>query len=85
MERHRSGIRPHKRPAVPERCERAMLLGDSQPSCLLICQFAADAGRWFGENAYAHLQGTRPQTPAYGLNDSPTGLAAWVLGPTGSD
>jgi pimeloyl-ACP methyl ester carboxylesterase len=43
-------------------------------------KFAAAAGRWYDENgAYAHLQGTRPQTPAYGLNDSPVGLAAWVL------
>jgi pimeloyl-ACP methyl ester carboxylesterase len=43
-------------------------------------KFAADASRWYDENgAYAHLQGTRPQTPAYGLNDSPAGLAAWML------
>lgn len=43
-------------------------------------KFATDAGRWFDENgAYAHLQGTRPQTPAYALNDSPAGLAAWML------
>jgi pimeloyl-ACP methyl ester carboxylesterase len=43
-------------------------------------KFTDDAGRWFNENgAYAHLQGTRPQTPAYALNDSPSGLAAWIL------
>ncbi len=43
-------------------------------------QFQADAARWYDENgAYAHLQGTRPQTPAYALNDSPAGLAAWIL------
>jgi len=29
--------------------------------------------------AYAHLQRTRPQTLAYALNDSPVGLAAWIL------
>jgi pimeloyl-ACP methyl ester carboxylesterase len=29
--------------------------------------------------AYAHVQATRPQILAYGLNDSPSGLAAWVL------
>jgi pimeloyl-ACP methyl ester carboxylesterase len=29
--------------------------------------------------AYAHVQATRPQTLAYGLNDSPLGLAAWIL------
>ena len=43
-------------------------------------QFQADAARWYDENgAYAHLQATRPQTPAYALNDSPAGLAAWIL------
>jgi pimeloyl-ACP methyl ester carboxylesterase len=31
------------------------------------------------ENGYGHMQGTRPQTLAYGLNDSPIGLAAWVI------
>jgi pimeloyl-ACP methyl ester carboxylesterase len=31
------------------------------------------------EGAYAHIQATRPQTLAYGLNDSPIGLAAWIL------
>jgi pimeloyl-ACP methyl ester carboxylesterase len=31
------------------------------------------------EGAYAHVQATRPQTLAYGLNDSPLGLAAWIL------
>jgi pimeloyl-ACP methyl ester carboxylesterase len=30
------------------------------------------------EGGYAHLQGTRPATPAVGLNDSPAGLAAWI-------
>jgi pimeloyl-ACP methyl ester carboxylesterase len=43
-------------------------------------QFLAYAGYWYDQNgAYAHLQGTRPQTPAYALNDSPAGLAAWIL------
>jgi pimeloyl-ACP methyl ester carboxylesterase len=43
-------------------------------------EYAARAARWFDQNgAYAHLQGTRPQTPAYALNDSPAGLAAWML------
>ena len=30
------------------------------------------------EGAYGHVQGTRPQTLAYGLVDSPAGLAAWI-------
>jgi pimeloyl-ACP methyl ester carboxylesterase len=42
--------------------------------------FLDDAARWADRNgAYAHLQATRPLTPAYGLNDSPAGLAAWIL------
>ncbi len=31
------------------------------------------------EGAYADIQSTRPQTLAYGLNDSPIGLAAWIV------
>lgn len=42
--------------------------------------FLTNAASWFDENgAYAHLQGTRPNTPAYALNDSPAGLAAWIV------
>lgn len=31
------------------------------------------------ESAYLRQQGTRPQTLAYGLTDSPAGLAAWIV------
>ena len=31
------------------------------------------------EGAYAQAQGTKPQTLAYALNDSPAGMAAWFL------
>jgi pimeloyl-ACP methyl ester carboxylesterase len=31
------------------------------------------------EGGYAAIQSTRPQTLAYGLNDSPAGLAAWII------
>ena len=31
------------------------------------------------EGAYAAIQGTRPQTLAYALTDSPAGLAAWII------
>jgi pimeloyl-ACP methyl ester carboxylesterase len=42
--------------------------------------FLANAERWSQDNgAYAHIQRTRPQTAAFGLNDSPVGLAAWIL------
>jgi pimeloyl-ACP methyl ester carboxylesterase len=42
--------------------------------------FLEERDRWIEEDgAYGHLQGTRPQTLAYGLNDSPAGLAAWIV------
>jgi pimeloyl-ACP methyl ester carboxylesterase len=31
------------------------------------------------ERGYSAIQSTRPQTLGYGLNDSPAGLAAWIL------
>lgn len=31
------------------------------------------------EGAYALIQGTKPQSLAYGLNDSPAGLAGWII------
>lgn len=34
---------------------------------------------WYSEGAYAMLHSTKPQSLAYGLNDSPVGLAAWIL------
>jgi pimeloyl-ACP methyl ester carboxylesterase len=39
-----------------------------------------DADRWYVDSgAYAHLQRNTPQTGAYGLNDSPAALAAWIV------
>lgn len=36
--------------------------------------------RWADvERGYSAIQSTKPQTLGYGLNDSPAGLAAWVL------
>jgi pimeloyl-ACP methyl ester carboxylesterase len=34
---------------------------------------------WYSEGAYAMVQATKPQSLAYGLNDSPAALAAWML------
>ena len=43
-------------------------------------QFVADARRWSQqEMAYAMEHASKPQTLAYGLNDSPAGLAAWLV------
>jgi pimeloyl-ACP methyl ester carboxylesterase len=42
--------------------------------------FVAEAERWRdSEMAYAQLHATKPQTVAVGLNDSPAGLAAWIV------
>jgi pimeloyl-ACP methyl ester carboxylesterase len=34
---------------------------------------------WQREGGYKAIQGTKPQTLGYALNDSPVGLAAWIL------
>jgi pimeloyl-ACP methyl ester carboxylesterase len=42
--------------------------------------FVAQYERWRQDDrGYGAIQSTRPQTVGYGLNDSPAGLAAWVL------
>jgi len=42
--------------------------------------YLSRVARWEKEEgAYADIQSTRPQTLAYGLNDSPIGLAAWIV------
>jgi len=42
--------------------------------------YRARSARWAEEEgAYAHLQYTRPQTLAFGLTDSPVGLASWIV------
>ena len=43
-------------------------------------KFKEDSTKWsMTEGAYSMLQSTKPQTLAYGLNDSPVGLAAWII------
>lgn len=43
-------------------------------------EFLDEDARWLEESgAYDHVQRREPQTLAYGLNDSPAGLAAWML------
>jgi microsomal epoxide hydrolase len=39
----------------------------------------AQQGWFFQDGAYGMIQGTRPQTLAYGLQDSPSGLAGWIV------
>ena len=43
-------------------------------------QYLAAGQHWqMTEGGYAMIQGTKPQTLGYGLNDSPAGLAAWIV------
>jgi pimeloyl-ACP methyl ester carboxylesterase len=42
-------------------------------------EFINERTCWYEQNgAYAHIQRTHPQTAAYGLNDSPAALLAWI-------
>ena len=42
--------------------------------------YLAELAAWLKEEAgYQSIQGTRPQTLAFGLADSPVGLAAWII------
>jgi pimeloyl-ACP methyl ester carboxylesterase len=42
--------------------------------------YRAELDRWLrDESGYSNIQGTKPQTLAYGLTDSPVGLAAWIV------
>ena len=43
-------------------------------------QYLSSIEEWArNEGAYLHLQSTKPQTLSYGWNDSPVGLAAWMV------
>ncbi len=53
---------------------------DEPPMTLKEQQFATLTHAWDREEGgYNLLQETRPQTLAYALNDSPVGLAAWIV------
>ena len=42
--------------------------------------YAEQLAQWLrDETGYQWIQGTRPQTLAYALSDSPAGLAAWII------
>ena len=43
-------------------------------------QFLDELAHWLKDGTgYQWIQGTRPQTLAFGLSDSPAGLAAWIV------
>lgn len=48
----------------------------SEAECAYLAQSEAF---WLTEGGYKAIQATKPQTLGYGLNDSPVGLAAWIL------
>jgi pimeloyl-ACP methyl ester carboxylesterase len=48
-------------------------VSDAEQAFLAAQALWADA-----EGGYSHIQGTKPQTLAFGLTDSPAGLAAWI-------
>ena len=63
-------------------------LSGSNPYTFEVPQNLSDAEKKFlqkaqqfmnSEGAYAMLQSSKPQTLAYSLNDSPVGLAAWII------
>lgn len=56
-------------------------LGPGQPPVTAQEQaYLEDAAAWAGEHgAYAAQQGSKPQTLAYAMTDSPMGLAAWIV------
>jgi microsomal epoxide hydrolase len=58
-------------PADPK--EREGLTPDEQKALADVQHFQAE------ETGYQQIQGTKPHTLGYGLNDSPAGLAAWIV------
>jgi microsomal epoxide hydrolase len=43
-------------------------------------RYLGELDQWIKEETgYQAIQGTRPQTLAFGLSDSPAGLAAWIV------
>ena len=52
---------------------------DKKPSADDRKRFAKQRRSIEEELGYSRIQGTKPQTLGYGLNDSPAGLAAWIV------
>lgn len=61
---------------LPLRRDDAPPAGDDPESTI----FRAELAHWLREETgYSTIQGTKPQTLAYALTDSPVGLAAWIV------
>ncbi len=66
------GIHLNMLPVAPHPADRTNLSAAEE-------KFFKDSERFLKEETgYQWIQGTKPQTLAYGLNDSPAGLAAWI-------
>jgi pimeloyl-ACP methyl ester carboxylesterase len=73
---HVVGIHLNMVLALPEDRKNPNLEGVTQEELVGLMeaqQFLKD------ETGYQRIQGTKPQTLSYGLNDSPAGLAAWIV------
>ena len=58
----------------------AVIGADARPPTAAERAFARFQERWEREEGgYSRIQESRPQTLAYGLHDSPAGLAAWLV------
>ncbi|MFC1886454.1 epoxide hydrolase family protein [Thermodesulfobacteriota bacterium] len=66
------GIHLNMLPVAPHPIDRSDLTPDEEAFIKKRKNFAAE------ETGYQWIQGTKPQTLAYSLNDSPAGLAAWI-------
>ncbi len=66
------GIHMNMVPVAPHPSERTDLSAAEEA-------FVTESEAWRAEETgYQWIQGTKPQTLAYALNDSPAGLAAWI-------
>ena len=55
-------------------------LGDTAQLSDEESKFLRESDRWYTEEGgYGHVQRTGPRTLAYGLTDSPAGLAGWIV------
>ena len=61
---------------MPLRRDRAMFVNPTEEER----RYLAELDAWLKEETgYQWIQGTRPQTLAFALSDSPVGLAAWIV------
>jgi len=55
-------------------------LADNEQLSAEVLAFQKTGAEWSSrEGAYAYMHATKPLTAAYGLNDSPAGLCAWII------